>query len=235
MIMSTGQSADPQPDSESVDDRSTPEIDADEPDETDEPGETEEAAPAPEGPVGPRRRAALRLALLALIIGGLVLGAWATGLTDQLTTENVRNAMQDAGAWGVLIFVGVFILGNLIQIPSNVFIAAAIYAYGFTLGMPMSYGANVVSVCVSFVFVRAVGGQPLTLVKRPLLRKILNRLDDRPILSIALLRVILGGSPPLTYTLAMSEVRFRDYLAGSMTGMIVPVTIVSAGLAWFWD
>jgi len=188
-----------------------------------------------ESPRGPRRRAALRLGLLAVLIGGLVLVAWLTGLTEYLTTDNVRSMMRESGPLGLLVFLAVFIVGNLVQIPSNVFIAAAIYSYGFAYGMPLSYAANIISVCVSFVLVRTVGGQPLQLVRRPWLKKLLGMLDERPILAIALMRIPMGGSPPLTYTLAMSEVRFRDYLIGSMSGMIVPVTIVSAGLAWFWE
>ncbi len=188
-----------------------------------------------ESPRGPRRRAAIRLGLLALLIGGLVLIAWLTGLTEYLTTDNVRAMMRESGPWGLLIFLVVFIIGNLVQIPSNVFIAAAIYSYGFAYGMPLSYTANIISVAVSFVLVRTIGGQPLQLVKRPWLRKLLDMLDERPVLAIMLMRIPMGGSPPLTYTLAMSEVRFRDYILGSMAGMIVPVTVVSAGLAWFWE
>ena len=190
-----------------------------------------ESAPTDADLKAQKRRALKRVGLLAVVIVALYVIAVATGLDEQLTTDNIRSMMQDAGPWGIVVFVVVFIVGNLIQIPSNVFLLAAIYSFGFLDGVVLSYFSNVISICVSFFLVRSLGGQPLSLVQKPWMRKALDQLDQRPIRAIFAMRAIMGGSPPLNYTLAMSEVRFRDYLIGSGLGLIPPIVVVAALMA----
>ncbi|MEM9068358.1 MAG: VTT domain-containing protein [Myxococcota bacterium] len=165
-------------------------------------------------------------ALVVLLVGSYVF-AHQSGLTEELSRDRIRELMEGAGAWGFLLFLGVFAVGELLHIPGLVFVAAAILAYGQLLGGAAGYLGAVISVSVSFVVVRAVGGQPLENVKRPFLRKWLERLNDQPIRAVAFLRLLLWMAPPLNYALAMSGVRFRDYVVGSALGLAIPIAIVS--------
>ena len=58
------------------------------------------------------------------------------------------------------------------------------------------------------------------------MRKILDRLDERPILTVVILRLIFVMSPPVNYALALSSLRFRDYLIGSLIGLPVPLIVL---------
>ncbi|MCB9621848.1 MAG: DedA family protein, partial [Sandaracinus sp.] len=56
--------------------------------------------------------------------------------------------------------------------------------------------------------------------------------ERRPVRVVALLRLILWMAPPLNYALAMSAVRFRDYVVGSALGLILPIAAAALFFDW---
>ncbi|HEX7665940.1 MAG TPA: hypothetical protein VF407_15540, partial [Polyangiaceae bacterium] len=56
----------------------------------------------------------------------------------------------------------------------------------------------------------------------------LSRLEDKPIVTILVLRTVFWVSPPLNYALGWSNVKTRDYLVGSAIGLFAPIAI------WSW-
>ena len=182
---------------------------------------------APRTLCGVSRERKLRLAALAVLIVGLVVIGKVTGLTDRLAADELRASLQAAGAWGALLFIAAFSVGELIHIPGFVFIAVAIVVYGRVDGAVLSLVGAVVSVIVSFLVVRGVGGRALEEIERPLIKKALEKLDTRPVRTVVILRLIFWMAPPLNYALALSSVRFRDYVAGSIVGLILPVAACS--------
>jgi uncharacterized membrane protein YdjX (TVP38/TMEM64 family) len=173
-----------------------------------------------------------RLALLAALLVGTYVVGTTTGLTEQLTIENIRTTMTTAGAWGLLAFLGAFMLGNLLQVPGLVFVIAAIVAYGRVAGWAVGLGGALLAVSSSFWVVRLVGGRPLGAITHPWMRKLLGRLGDQPIRSIVLLRLFFLMSPPVNYALAMTDVRYRDYLVGSLLGLLAPLTLLAIFVEW---
>ncbi|MEQ8457410.1 MAG: VTT domain-containing protein [Sandaracinaceae bacterium] len=169
--------------------------------------------------------------LVAFFVGTLV-AAKATGLTDWLDVETVRTWMQSWGVWGFLGFLGIFAAGELMHVPGMVFVGAASIAYGQAWGIPAAYLGSLVSVAASFIVVRAIGGQPLGDVRKPWMRKVLGRLSDRPVRTVALLRLVLFLAPALNYGLAMSSVRFRDYMLGSALGLLLPIPAMVLLFDW---
>lgn len=176
-----------------------------------------------------------RLAALAL----LVVAAWgiglATGISDELSKEGLRQMVLGAGPWGVLLFLTLYCFGIFIYIPGIVFVAGAVLVYGFWLGMLMAFVGGLIAISTSFVVSRKVGGSPLIKVKSPRLRWLLSRLHQRPILCMAGLRVFMQTSPALNTVLALSGVRYRDYLVGAVLGMWVPVAVSSTAFYYILE
>lgn len=173
-----------------------------------------------------------RLLALALVLGGLVGLGRAFGLHERLTVEGVRATVGEAGAWGVLVFVVVFCLGELIHIPGLVFVAAGVLCWGQALGGAASYVAALASLALTFAVVRGVGGAPLGGLERPWVQRALARLEARPVATVALLRVVLILSPPLNYALALSPLRFRHYMLGSAVGIVPPILFAVFFFEW---
>ena len=70
-----------------------------------------------------------------------------------------------------------------------------------------------------------LGGDALRLLKNRVAVRILSKLDAHPITSVALLRVLFQTVPALNYALAMSGIRFRAYLVGTLVGLPVPIAL----------
>jgi uncharacterized membrane protein YdjX (TVP38/TMEM64 family) len=170
----------------------------------------------------------LRLGLLAAVVAALIVVRYTTSFGASLSTARIRELVQHAGAAGVGIFVIAFCAGELLHVPGIVFVAAAVLAWGRVAGGAAAYAAALVAVSLAFVVVRAIGGQPLGAIEQPRLRALLARVERRPILSIALLRLLFWLAPALNYALALSPVRYRDYAVGSALGLVVPVAAAAA-------
>lgn len=181
----------------------------------------------------PASKTWLRVGILALFLATAYAVAYCTGAIDALTLDNLRSFVQEAGWWGMLAFVVLFAVGNIVQVPGNVFVVAAALAYGQVYGIGIAWIGAIAAVAASFTLARTVGGQPLEGVKSPFMRKLLDRLDQRPILVMIVLRIAFMVSPPLNYALALSGMRFRDYMIGSIIGLLPPIAVVALLADWF--
>jgi len=191
---------------------------------------------APDAPPLPEKKKPgvnwLRIGLLVALTAGLWIFGKQSGLIDDFDVERVREMVRDAGVLGVIVYIGIFALGELVHIPGIVFVAAGLLSWGKVLGFPISLLASVVSVSVSFVVVRVVGGRALASLNRPLFKRVLDRLDQRPIRTVVVLRLLLFLAPPLNYALAMTNLRFRDYVIGSAIGLVLPLLGVALLFDW---
>ncbi|MBN8614775.1 MAG: VTT domain-containing protein [Deltaproteobacteria bacterium] len=198
-------------------------------------------APSPEAepvkveigpPPSPRGANWPRLAGLAALTVALFAIGHFTGLTEHLSRENLRSLMESLGVWGVLLFVVLFAVGEFMHVPGIVFVLAALLAYGRVGGAIAAYAGALVSVSFAFVVVRRVGGQALADVRRAWLAKVLAKLDERPILTVAVLRIVFFLAPALNYGLAMTRVSFRDFFVGSALGLLPPVITIALAFEW---
>lgn len=187
-----------------------------------------EIGPLPE----PTKPSWPRLLALALVLCAIFAVGHFTGLNDYLTRENLRALMEHLGLWGVVLFIVLFVVGELVHVPGIVFVLAALLAYGRLGGAIAAYVGALASISVSFVLVRRVGGQALAHVKRARIAKILAKLDERPIATVTFLRLSFFLLPALNYALAMTRVRFRDYFVGSAIGIFIRIGALALAFDW---
>ncbi len=154
-----------------------------------------------------------------------------SGLRAQFSLGFLQQVLRDNLASGLLIFVLAFALGNLIQIPGWIFLAAAVLVLGKSWGGAVTYVAACISCAITFFSIRLLGGDALKKLDGKLAARLLGRLHAQPVKSILLLRMLFQTAPALNYTLAMSGVRFRDYFIGTLLGLPVPI----AGYCVFFD
>jgi uncharacterized membrane protein YdjX (TVP38/TMEM64 family) len=174
-----------------------------------------------------------RWILVIVLIGGLSGIGHATSLFERVgDVEQVRDWILEAGGWGVVLLLGLFIAAELAHIPGLLFVFAAMVVYGEWRGILLSLGGTTLAAVVGFLVVRGVGGQPLGRIRRPRMRKVMQLVERRPITTVFALRVVFQLMPAVTYFLAMSRVRLRDYTCGTLLGLAVIVT--SLGLFFDW-
>ena len=164
-----------------------------------------------------------RLLAVILFLGVLFAVFELSGLRQHLNLEFLRHQMLDHKISGLFTFILLFSLGNLIQIPGWIFLAAAVLALGRTMGGLATYVAATVSCAMTFFVIRFVGGDVLRQLDKPIIARILRHLDAHPIRSVVFARTLFQTAPPLNYALAMSGIKFRDYLIGTLLGLPLPI------------
>ncbi len=178
------------------------------------------------------RGSAWRLVALALVLVGTFVIGHAAGASEHLSAEGLRRLVEGAGAAGVVGFVVLFVVGELVHVPGLVFVGAAVALWGPAHGGAIAGVGALLSLVTSFVVVRAIGGTPLGAVKSGLARRVLRHLDLRPVTTVAVVRAVFILSPPITYALALSGIRFRDYFVGSAVGLVPPLTVAVLVTDW---
>ena len=166
-----------------------------------------------------------RLIGVVLFVIALLLAVQLTGLREQFNLAYVRDAFQMHPVGGVLLFVLLFSLGNLIQLPGLIFLAAAVLALGQLWGGVVTLIAANVSCAITFLMFRFLGGDALQQLKNPLARRVFGTLNQRPVLSVALLRVLMQTAPSLNVALALTGVKLRDYVLGTLLGLPLPIAL----------
>ena len=166
-----------------------------------------------------------RLVAVVLFLGVLLAVFEFSGVRGHFNLAFMRQVIEQHQIGGLLLFVLLFSLGNLIQIPGWIFLAAAVLTLGQLWGGVVTYVAAVASCALTFLTIRALGGDALRQLKNRLAVRLLGELDARPIGSVALLRLLFQTAPALNYALSMSGIRFRSYLIGTLLGLPLPIAL----------
>jgi uncharacterized membrane protein YdjX (TVP38/TMEM64 family) len=166
-----------------------------------------------------------RLLAVLAFVALLLLGGRLTGVGDHFALAALRQDIAGHRIEGVLFFIALFSLGNLLLIPGWVFLASAVYAFGALAGGLATYAAACISCVLTFGVIRLLGGDALRQLKSPLALKLLQRLDAAPVRCVVALRLLFQTLPALNGALAMSGIRFRHYLVGSLLGLPLPIAI----------
>lgn len=166
-----------------------------------------------------------RLLAVGAFVAVLLLGFRLSGLGEHFELATLQRSIAGHPLGGVLFFVVLFSLGNLLLIPGWVFLASAVYAFGAPLGGLATYAAASVSCVVTFFVIRLLGGDALRRLKSPLALRIFLQLDAAPLRSVVALRMLFQTLPALNGALALSGIRFRHYLLGTLLGLPLPIAI----------
>ena len=172
------------------------------------------------------------MAIAVVVVGALLIAGKLTGLLDRVDLVAIRDLVRGAGMWGVPLYLATFTVGLLVYVPGMVFVVAGILVWGELAGAVAAHLGAVVASTTSFFFIRSAGGTYLAEMERPIVKKVLARLDAWPIVTIALLRAFFALSPMVTHALALTSVRTRDYVIGTAIGLVPPVLFAALLTDW---
>ncbi len=167
------------------------------------------------------KRLLLVIAFLAMLLAIFQL----SGLRNHFNLTFLHQKFVDNALTGLLVFIALFVIGNLIQIPGWIFLGAAVISLDRFWGGLATYVAAIVSCVVTFWVIRSIGGDALRQIKNPYAVHILESLDKRPVTAVFVLRLLMQTAPALNYALAMSGIKFRHYMTGTLLGLPVPIAL----------
>ncbi|MEO7106375.1 MAG: VTT domain-containing protein [Rhodoferax sp.] len=164
------------------------------------------------------------LAVVLLLAALFALVHW-TSLQEDFSLAFLRHELADNQLTGLVIFVLLFVVGNLVQIPGWIFLAAAVLILGRLGGAVVTYVAASTSCAFTFLSVRWVGGDAVRQLKGKLAIRLMTQLHAHPIRIVVVLRTLFQTLPALNYALAMSGIRFRQYMLGTLLGLPLPIAV----------
>ncbi len=176
----------------------------------------------------------LKIGVFVLILSVFFIIKQFTPIGEQITAENLRLLIEPLGFWGILIFIALFSIGTIVQVPGWLFYSTAFVIFGSLTGAMIAYVRSVSAVILSFYFARALGGNMLDRIKNKRVQNILDKMHDNPVLIISVLRSFMWVSPPLNYALAFTNVSDRKYIVGSTIGLMIPAFIFALGYNCFF-
>jgi len=135
--------------------------------------------------------------------------------------------VDHAGPWAPALFIGLYVIGSLAFVPGAVLTLIAGAVFGLARGIPIVFTGAVLGSSAAFGLARTLAREPVTrwLARDPRAAAVSDAVADRGLLIVVLLRL----SPVfpynvLNYALGASQVRYRDFLIGSL-GML-PGTVL---------
>ena len=121
----------------------------------------------------------------------------------------MHDAIAKAGVLGIVVYVVGFGLAELLHLPGLVFIVAGVLCWGKFNGWVLALLLAPTSCAISFLVVRRIGGQYLADLQWGVVRKAMEKLDEHPVRTVAVLRLCFFLAPILNYALALYNVRFK--------------------------
>ncbi|MEM1031578.1 MAG: VTT domain-containing protein [Myxococcota bacterium] len=171
------------------------------------------------------------LVVVTLVVTAVV--AWQLGLFDLLTIANMRRFATHTGRWGPVLFVVFFAVGEILAVPSVIFVVVAGLVWPLHIALPTAYVGAMTACGTVFAFGRVLlaGGWGASIRARlPESAKRYDRaLAHRGIRTVAVLRFFTFMSPIMHYVLAASRVRFGPMMIGSAIGLAPGITALVIG------
>jgi uncharacterized membrane protein YdjX (TVP38/TMEM64 family) len=166
-----------------------------------------------------------RLVIALLFLATLFALAQGTGLRQGFSLTFLRQELSENQWSGLAVFVLLFATGNLVQVPGWLFLVAAVLVLGKAGGGLATYVAASTSCGVTFLMVRWIGGDAVRQLDGKLAARLVGHLHAYPIRNVVILRTLFQTLPALNYTLAMSGIGFRKYMAGTLLGLPLPIAV----------
>jgi phospholipase D1/2 len=169
----------------------------------------------------------LRVGLVTLLVGATVV-AWQVGIHAQLSQQRVQLLVAQAGLLGPAVFIGLFILGELIQVPSVFFVFAAGVMWPFYIALPTAYIGALCAATVAFIVARHLVNDAVVKRLPERLRRYEERLTTHGLRTVLIIRLVFFMMPATHWLLGASRIRFRDLLLGTALGLFPGVLLLVA-------
>ncbi|HYP31699.1 MAG TPA: FAD-dependent oxidoreductase, partial [Burkholderiaceae bacterium] len=162
-----------------------------------------------------------RLVLLALVLVALLVALKLLPVNQWLL--RFVAWIRDAGATGMAVFVVAYIVACVLLLPGLILTLGAGFAYGVAVGVPLVWVSANLGAAVAFLLGRTLARERIAARVAGNARfAAIDRAVGREGLKIVLLTRLSPAFPfnLLNYAYGLTQVTFRDYLVGSLVGMI---------------
>ncbi len=167
----------------------------------------------------------LKAVLLTAVFTAIGL-AYHYDILSYMTLENIQIYQQKLGWWAPVAFMLAFVVGELIQFPSVLWILFAGLIWPAWLALPIVLISALLAATTIFLIARYFLGDSFH-EKLPQSFKTLNRkIEQKPIRAIIVVRLTTFLHPIMHWALAASSIKLPAFLLGTLIG-IFPLTLAT--------
>lgn len=166
-----------------------------------------------------------RLGFLGLMV---LLAAVVALSADDLSLGGLRDAIEEFGAAGPIVYVGLYALVTVLLLPGTPFTVLSGVAFGPIVGSVVALGGATLGATLSFLVGRGIGRTAVEQLSGRRTRAIDAFLAERGFVSMLVVRLVpLFPFNVLNLVSGVTALRFRDYVLATAIG-IVPGTVLLA-------
>jgi uncharacterized membrane protein YdjX (TVP38/TMEM64 family) len=150
------------------------------------------------------------------IVGGTVFGLW-DFLHDR---EQIQDFFQDSGAFGPIIYILAFIAAQPLSLPGAALIIPATFVWTWWEVFIYSMLGGIIASSIGFVVARWFAQD---WIRKRLPQRFIGwekRFVDHALLSTIALRLVTGYAPAADWFLGILKIRWREFLIGTIIGLI---------------
>ena len=170
------------------------------------------------------------LAVSFVLFGGVglvfVFGAPLLGLNEAVTVQQWLHAAS--GPWSLPVAVAAFAALAFAGVPQIMLIAAAVVAFGPTLGFAYSWIGTMVSSLVGFWLGRAAGARALERFSGPGVKRFMDHVGRNGFLASLIVRLV-PSAPFIVVNMAagVTPMRLVDFAAGTAVGIVPKIALTA--------
>ncbi|MEK8069676.1 TVP38/TMEM64 family protein [Rhodococcoides navarretei] len=177
-------------------------------------------------PTRSRRGTTLKLLAAAVVVIALMV---VLGTVDLPDPSFIRDRVASAGPWGIALFVVLYAVLSATPFPASTLTIASGLLFGLAVGAAVVVFAATMGAYLGYWGARALGRGQVARTEWDRLRRLDAMLGRRGLLSVLLVRLVPLPFSLVNYAAGVSAVGQRDYVVGTMIG-IVPATVAYTAL-----
>ncbi len=141
--------------------------------------------------------------------------------------DRLRRTVDDAGAWGPLLFVGLMVLLVPLNVPGLVFVIPATTLFGTAGGVALSLVGGFLASAIGIIAARRLGRAAFEDKMPPRIRDLEARLSGRGFWTVVLLRCFTFLLQPVDWLCGVSSMPMRTALGATFVGLIPPTLVIA--------
>jgi uncharacterized membrane protein YdjX (TVP38/TMEM64 family) len=169
--------------------------------------------------------------LVAACIGGAIY-LWRTG---SMSPTSVREWLDSLGPMAPIVLVCAFVAGAFLGVPGMVFVIGGRLAFGPYVGFLTGYIGGVLATIAPFVVARLLRravAEPMR-PRNKWIARAFDQIEHQPFRAVLVMRLIGWFNAPMSYALALTQVRLRDYAAACAVALAPIVAVAMIATGWF--
>ena len=176
--------------------------------------------------------------MLLILAVATIIAVWYYDVSSYLTLDNFEYYRRDFGWWALVAFILAFVIGELLQVPSVLWIFLAGMIWPWWIALPLSLAGAVLAATGAFLMARYFLGDRMPEKLPPAFLGLNERLRQRPISAIVFVRLTTFLHPVMHWVLAASSARLPAFIIGTSIG-VIPMTLAlillgEVFMSW-WD